>query len=209
MRAVRGLKNFFLLLLFMLAIVPRLPALLSNSSDFLKESPRVDERFLDLRSFLFKIGDRYNLSVIVAQDVRSPLKEVKGKTIKEVLDNYLANTKFTYRIQDNCIFVAPANRLELFFEKLPEDSTMLPKGRGDVSISGVFYGIDIAKFCKILRNITDVEIRPVDSLKANLMLRLIKMPWKKALLAIVRLNDYRMIRSEFSVTIDKHRLEIH
>jgi hypothetical protein len=168
---------------------------------FYKMPAQVGDKFLDLRSYLMKATERNNLSLIIAKEVRSSVKRVEGKTVKDALNNYLHNTGYTYRLRDKCLFVAEKNKLELFFEKLPEDVMLLPEGRGDITVSGIFHSIEISLFCKILRNLTGVEIRSADELKANLIIRLIKMPWKNVLVAVTRLNGYRLIRSEFSVIV--------
>lgn len=196
MRVKRGFLGF--VLFFILGFCAT--SLVAQTSLFNQEAS-VGERFLDVNSYLFKIAQRNNCSLIIAQDVRSNLKEVRGKTVGEALNNYFAETDFSYRLYDNCIFVAKERLLKNFFEKLPEDAIMLPKGKGDFTISGIFHGVEISVLFKILRTSTGVEIRPADGLQTNMILRLVKMPWKTLLIAIVRLNDYKMIRSEFSVIV--------
>ncbi len=172
-----------------------------EKSDFYSQPAQVGEKFLDLRSYLFGAAQRSNISLIIARDVRGRTNRVEGKTVKEVLNNYLQGTGFAYRLRDNCLYVAEAKNLERFFEKLPEDALMLPRGKGNITVSGIFHSIEISVFCKILRNLTGVEIRASDNLKASLMIRLIKMPWQTVLIAIARLNNYKLLRSEFSVLV--------
>lgn len=193
----RGLAFFVLLILCSITVQA------TTEGNPFKHSAGVGERFLDLRSYLFKIAERYDWSLIVAQDVRSSVKQVKGKTVRDAINNYLANTEFSYELDGNCLYVAEKHRLSKFFEKLSEDAIILPRGKGSVDINGVFNGIDISIFCKMLRGFTGVEIRSADNLKANLMMRLVKMPWKTLVVAIVRLNDFKLHRSEFSVIIDE------
>lgn len=208
MRVGRGL----LLLLFfcLLSVLPSsgtVEQIASASVDKpgspFSQPARVGERFLDLRNYLFRIAERHGWSVVVAQDVNSNVKEVHGKTVADALKAYLHGSEFSYRLYDNVLYVADNRRLKKFFEELPADTMMLPKGKNEVTISGIFQGIDIAILFKMLRGLTGIEIRSSDDLRATLMLRLIKMPWKTLVVAIVRLNDYKLIRSEFSVLVAK------
>ncbi len=199
MRVKRGLLGLVLLFVFGCSA----SAALAQTSLFNQEAS-VGERFLDVSSYLFKIAQRNNCSLIIAQDVRSHLKQVRGKTVGEALNNYFAETDFSYRLYDNCIFVAEKRLLINFLEKLPEDTMMLPKGKGDITISGIFHSVEISVLFKMLRSLTGVEVRPADGLRTNMMLRLVKMPWKNLVIAIVRLNDYKMIRSEFSVIVARN-----
>jgi hypothetical protein len=179
------------------------PALYGAAGDFYQQPANVGSRFLDLRTYLFKVAGRSNLSVIIAQNVKTRVKEVKGKTVQEALNNYLANTEYSYKIQDNCIFVAERRRLAFFFEKLPEDTSILPDGKGSKVVSGIFTGIECKIFFTILSNVTGVEVRATDNIRENLVLRLIKMPWKTVVIAIARLNNYKLMCSEFSVVITR------
>jgi hypothetical protein len=172
-----------------------------EKSDFYNQPAQVGDKFLGLRSYLFRVAERCNISLIIARDVRARTSRVQGKTVKEALNNYLHDTGFTYRLRDNCLYVAEAENLKRFFEKLPEDTLMLPRGKGNITVSGIFPSIEISVFCKILRNLTGVEIRASDNLKDSLMIRLLKMPWQTVLIAIARLNNYKLLRSEFSVLI--------
>lgn len=194
MRVGRGLVLVLLFITF-------LPVCSPADEDPFRQSGMVGERILDLHTYLLRIAERNNWSLIIAQEVRSPTKRVDGKNLGEVLNNYLKGTGFSYRLYENCLFVAEKGRLEQFFVKLPEDAMMLPRGKGDVVVNGVFHSIEIGTFFKMLRTLTGVELRPADNLRANMMLRLIKMPWKTLVIAIVRLNDFKMIRSEFSVVV--------
>jgi hypothetical protein len=172
----------------------------------LEQRVKTDEKFLDVKTFLLAVSNRFNLSLIMDQNLRSQYKRVKGYTVKQVLDNYFQDTEFTYKLWNNCLFIAPPERLDNFFEKLPVDTTLLPDGKGaHITLSGVFSGIQISEFCKILRKTTGVEVRPELNLRKNLVLRLFKMPWKTVLIALVRLNNLEMIRSEFSIIIGENK----
>ncbi|MEW6711534.1 MAG: hypothetical protein AB1403_17055 [Candidatus Riflebacteria bacterium] len=161
----------------------------------------VGERFLDVENYLFKIAERNQWSLIIAKDVNSRLKEVKGKTVADALKSYFAGTEFSWELRENCLYVAEEQRLVKFLEKLPEDVMMLPRGKNDVTLSGIFNSVEISTLFKMLRNLTGVEVRSADGLRANMRLNLMKMPWKTLVVAIVRLNDFKMIRSEFSVLV--------
>ncbi|MFZ5951786.1 MAG: hypothetical protein ACOYXC_13835 [Candidatus Rifleibacteriota bacterium] len=161
----------------------------------------VGERFVDVENYLFKIAQRNQWSLIIAKDVNSRLKEVQGKTVGDALKSYFTDTEFTWELRENCLYVAEKRRLVKFLEKLPEDVAMLPRGKNDVTLSGIFNSVEISTLFKILRNLTGVEVRSADGLRANMRLHLMKMPWKTLVVAIVRLNDFKMIRSEFSVIV--------
>ncbi|MGM0598548.1 MAG: hypothetical protein ACQETH_01910 [Candidatus Rifleibacteriota bacterium] len=202
MRVGRGL--FVLLLLFVCSAAFCQTG--SVTVNPFKQKVRTRHKYLDVKTYLLEISERFNWSLIMDQDVRSSLKRVKGETVGQVLGNYFADTEFSYKLWNNCLFVAEKNRLASFFEKLPVDATMLPDGKGsNIRLSGVFSGVQIADFCKILRRTTGVEIRPELGLKKNLMIRLIQMPWKTVLIALVRLNNLEMNRSEFSVVIGENK----
>lgn len=198
MRVIRGLLVTLVLLMFRSAV-----SVCAQNSAFQQEAA-VGERFLDVHSYLFKVAERNNWSLVIARDVRSHLKQVEGKTVAEALQNYFADSDFSYRLYDNCLYVAEKKLLVSFLENLPEDTTMLPKGKGDITISGIFHSVEIGVLFKMLRGLTGVEVRSADGLRSNMILRLVKMPWKTLVVAIVRLNDYKMIRSEFSVIVARN-----
>ena len=206
MRVGRGLIVVFLCFFSSLAFAQNVADQDKDNLNPFKQKIRTEKKFLDIKTYLLELADRFNWSLIIDQDVRSPLKRVRGETVKQVLDNYFADTNYTFKLWNDCLFVAEKTRLDNFFEKLPVDATLLPDGKGaNITLSGVFRGIQIAEFCGILRKTTGVEIRPELNLKKNLIIRLIKMPWKTVLIALVRLNNLEMNRSEFSVIIGQSK----
>lgn len=193
----------FLLPLFFTAVVEPSTAVAAQSSfrQILSGPANVSTRFLDLRSYLFHLANRHNFSLIMSNDVVSNHIQVKGETVREVLNNYLEKTNLAYRYFDDCLFVAGKSELENFFKLLPEYEMILPLGRGDLPVSGAFRNIELSVLLQIIRAVSGVEVRAADDLRANMMMRLDKVPWKRLVLAIVFLNRYRMLRSDFSVII--------
>lgn len=167
----------------------------------LSSPANVSTRFLDLRSYLFHLANQHNFSLIMSNDVVSGVSQVKGETVREVLNNYLAKTNLAYRFFDNCLFVAGKTELENFFVLLPEYEMILPQGRGDLPVSGAFRNIELSVLLQIVRAISGVEVRAADGLRVNMMMRLDNVSWKRLVLAIVFLNRYRMLKSDFSVII--------
>lgn len=174
-------------------------------SDF-SGMPDVGERFLDVRSFLFRVAGKNGWSLIVSNDVTSPQKEVKGDTIEEVLTNYFKGTPYGYRLFDDCVYVARKNDLEQFLKDLPELEMGLPKGKGRATFSGVFQRIELSFLCGMLRGLSGVEIRPSEELRISLMMRAKNISWQRIILAIVHLNRFRINRTDFSLVISPEGL---
>ncbi len=193
----RIIGSFFLLLL--------LASPLLGISDF-SGLPDVGERFLDVRSFLFRVTGKNGWSLIVSNDVNSPQKEVKGDTIEEALSNYFKGTPYGYRLFDDCVYVARKHDLEQFFKDLPELEMGLPKGKGRATFSGVFQRIELSFLCGMLRSISGVEIRPSEELQISLMMRAKNISWQRIILAIVHLNRFRINRTDFSLVISPEGL---
>ncbi|MBU1106098.1 MAG: hypothetical protein KKB51_05460 [Candidatus Riflebacteria bacterium] len=161
----------------------------------------VGERFLDIHSYLFKIATRNDWSLIVSSEVNSSIKEVIGKTVEDALKNYLSNTKFSWRIFENCLYVADKGDLDLYFTSLPELEMTMPKGHATTTFSGYFYRIDLDMLCNMLRSISGVDIRPASGLQHSVMMRATEMSWQRVILAIIYLNHYRMDLTDYSITI--------
>lgn len=163
--------------------------------------PDVGDRFLDVRTFLFRIAGKNGWSLIISNDVRSAEKEVKGATTKEALANYFKGTPYSYRLFDGCLYVAGERELEQFFKDLPELEMSLPKGKASANFSGVFQRIELSFLCGMLRSLSGVEIRPAEDLRISLLMRARNMSWQRIILAIVRLNRFRLNRTDFSLVI--------
>lgn len=185
----------FSLLLCLVCTIP-----IFAGSEF-SNNPEVGSRFLDVQTFLFRIAGKNGWSLIVSNEVNSPQKEVKGKTIKEVLTNYFNETPYDYRLFDGCLYVAGKRELEQFLKDLPELEMSLPKGKGNARFSGVFQRIELSFLCGILRGISGVEIRPAAELRKSLSMRANSMSWQRIILAIVHLNRFRLTRTDFSLVI--------
>ena len=170
------------------------------SADF-SASPDVGERFLDVRSFAFKIASRHGWSLIISNDVTSPLKEVKGGTIEEALSNYFKNTPFGWRYFENCLYVANERELNKFFSMLPELEMGLPKGKSGAFFNGIFQRIELSLLCQLLKSISGVEIRTSSGLESNIMMRARNMNWQRVLLSVSFLNGFQVDKTDFSVIL--------
>jgi len=164
-------------------------------------SSDVGDRFLDIHTFLFKVAARNGWSLIVSSEVNSPIREVIGSTVEDALKNYLDDTRFRWRLFENCLYVADESSLNLFFSSLPELELTMPKGRPAANFNGSFSRIDFEMLCNILRGISGVEIRPSNDLQKTVMMRSKEMSWQRILIAVVYLNRFRMDRTDFSITI--------
>lgn len=191
------LKRIFFAVFLLLLIVS---AVSGSSADFSGPAD-VGERFLDVQTFLFRIAARNNWSLIVANDVTSSIKEVKGETVEEALKNYFSQTRFGWRLFENCLYVGDERDLERFLNDLPELEVTLPKGKYNTKFSGVFQRIELSFLCGMLRGISGVEIRTSDQLRVNVMMRTKNMSWQRIILAIVHLNRYRINSTDFSIII--------
>ncbi|MDD3146083.1 MAG: hypothetical protein PHD82_02165 [Candidatus Riflebacteria bacterium] len=169
-------------------------------ADF-SSSPDVGERFLDIRSFAFKIASQHGWSLIISNDVTSPLKEVKGETIEEALSNYFKNTPFGWRYFENCLYVANERELNRFFSLLPELEMSLPKGKDGAFFNGIFKRIELSVLCQLLKAISGVEIRTASGLESNIMMRARNMNWQRVLLSVSFLNRFQVDKTDFSVII--------
>jgi len=194
MGKLKRVFKFLLLLLFLMNSVGH------ASTDF-SGPPDVGERILDVHTFLFRISARNGWSLIVANDVTSSVKEVKGKTVEEALNNYFSQTRFSWRLFENCLYVGDGRDLETFLNDLPVLEASLPKGKYNTKFSGVFQRIELSFLCGMLRGISGVEIRPSDQLRVNVMMRTKNMTWQRIILAIVHLNRYRINSTDFSIVI--------
>lgn len=161
----------------------------------------VGERFVDVQTFLFRIAGKNGWSLIVANEVNSPLKEVKGKTVEEALKSYFSETRFHWRLFEGCLYVADERDLDKFLTELPELEMTLPKSKNNNRFSGVFQRIELSFLCGMLRGMSGVEIRTADRLRVNIMMRAKNMTWQRIILAIVHLNRYRVHRTDFSIII--------
>lgn len=165
-----------------------------------------DGRFLDVHSFLFDVSGRLNLSLVVSRDLYSPIKSPKGETIREVLENYLSPENFDYAIIDGCLYVAGPRELSKFVSKLANIERHFPAGNGQGGgLHGVFPSVELAYLARMIRAASGAEIRVSEDLRSSVMLRLNNMCWQRLTLAIIYLNRYNIIRTEFSVLITPER----
>lgn len=199
-------KNLFVHVQFMVLLCLLLNFSAAYASSQFAGSPDVGERFLDVRSFAYKIAGKNGWSLIISNDVTSALKEVKGVTVEEALSNYFQKTPFGWRLFENCLYIATERELGGFFKLLPELEAGLPKGKVGASVNGFFKRIELSFLCRILTAVSDVEIRTAIGFDGNIMMRARNISWQRALLAIVYLNRYHLEMTEFSVIISSEIL---
>ena len=168
-------------------------------------SPDVGERFLDVRSFAFKIATRNGWSLIISNDVNSPQKEVSGATVEEAFSNYFKNTSFGWRFFEGCLYIANERELNKFFSQLPELEMTLPPGKTGAFFSGIFQQIELSMLCDLLKAVSGVEIRTANGFEGNVMMRARNMNWQRILLAISLLNRFQVDKTDFSVIISPER----
>lgn len=180
------------------------PSIAGAAGDF-SGSPDVGERFLDIRSFAFKIASRNGWSLIISNDVTSPQKEVRGDTIEEALSNYFTNTPFGWRFFEDCLYIANERELNKFFSQLPELEMGLPKGKSGAFFSGIFQRVELSLLCELLKAISGVEIRTASGFEGNIMMRVRNMNWQRVLLAVSFLNRFQVDKTDFSVIISPER----
>jgi hypothetical protein len=176
------------------------------ATDEFHKTVSFEERFLDVRTFLLRVCKRYNLSLVISKDVRSSNKEIIGKNIEEILGNYLKPMDLDWKLFENCIYVAKKKDLDFFFENLAVMEMGIPEGKKGKTFSGEFEEIEISLLCHILKSISGLDIRPSENLKQAVMMRAVDMPWKRILVALIYLNRFRMIRTDFSVLIAPEEL---
>lgn len=158
-------------------------------------------RFVEVKTFLYSLSEQHNWSLIVSKDVTSHVKEIKGSTIREILDSYLTPMNLSWKFKDECLYVARSNILNNFFKELPVLEMQLPPGKKGSTLSCTFKSIDITLLCQFIRDISNADIRAETGIEANIMMRSISMPWKRIVCAIIYLNRFRAVTSEYSLFI--------
>lgn len=173
----------------------------SKSVSLFDKSVKFTEKFMDVKTFLFKLSEQNNWSLIVSKDVKSYLKKVKGNTLREILHSYLSPMKLGWKFHDNCLYVAKKSILDDYFKHLPEYEMTIPDGDVNAKLNCSFADIDLTLLCKFLKNISKVDIASKSGIETNVMMRSIDMPWKHVLSALIYLNSFRAVKSEYSVFI--------
>ena len=190
-----------------LAILMILPADLFAGEIFrsVNDSIKVNNRFMDLKTFAYHVTEKQRWSLIISNDVSVPEKEVKGNTIKEILDNFCLGSEFGWRFVKDCLYIANERELSTFFKQLPVLEMRLPSGNKEATYSGYFKNIDLSMLCLFLSSVSGTQISVTSGFDANIMMRVDGMPWKQVLLAVVYLNRYKLIISDFSIIISPER----
>lgn len=179
-----------------------LPTLLFSADirHSINDQAKIDDPYLDLKSFAYKIAEKQKWSLIISNDVYVLNNKVEGSTIKEILDNYCKDSEYGWHFEKNCLYIAKKAALSTYFKQLPVLEKKLPKGN-PATYSGYFKNMDFSMLCTSLSSISGTNIHLANNLDANIMMRVNGMPWKRVLLAIVLLNKYRMSITDYSMLI--------
>ncbi len=200
---MRVIRSQSLLVLFFLIVV--LGVVSSSAASGFSSSPDVGERFLDVKSFAFKIAAKNGWSLIISNEVNSPCKEVKGTTVEEAFAHYFKDTPFGWRYFEDCLYIANERELKKFFQKLPELEMSLPKGKSGAFFSGIFQQVELSLLCQLLKAISGVEIRTASGFEGNIMMRARNMGWQRVLLSVAFLNRLKIDSTDFSVILSPER----
>ncbi|HOI90292.1 MAG TPA: hypothetical protein PLK28_07255 [Candidatus Rifleibacterium sp.] len=200
---MRVVRSQSLLVLFFLIVV--LGVVSSSAASGFSSSPDVGERFLDVKSFAFKIAAKNGWSLIISNEVNSPCKEVKGTTVEEAFAHYFKDTPFGWRYFEDCLYIANERELKKFFQKLPELEMGLPKGKSGAFFSGIFQQVELSLLCQLLKAISGVEIRTASGFEGNIMMRARNMGWQRVLLSVAFLNRLKIDSTDFSVILSPER----
>lgn len=200
---MRVIRSQSLLVLFFLIVV--LGVVSSSAASGFSSSPDVGERFLDVKSFAFKIAAKNGWSLIISNEVNSPCKEVKGMTVEEAFAHYFKDTPFGWRYFEDCLYIANERELKKFFQKLPELEMGLPKGKSGAFFSGIFQQVELSLLCQLLKAISGVEIRTASGFEGNIMMRARNMGWQRVLLSVAFLNRLKIDSTDFSVILSPER----
>lgn len=200
---MRVIRSQSLLVLFFLIVV--LGVVSSSAASGFSSSPDVGERFLDVKSFAFKIAAKNGWSLIISNEVNSPCKEVKGTTVEEAFAHYFKDTPFGWRYFEDCLYIANERELKKFFQKLPELEMGLPKGKSGAFFSGIFQQVELSLLCQLLKAVSGVEIRTASGFEGNIMMRARNMGWQRVLLSVAFLNRLKIDSTDFSVILSPER----
>jgi hypothetical protein len=172
-----------------------------NDNAALNSLPDVGGRFMDVQTFAYRVAAVNNWSLIISSSVTESTREIKGKSIREVMNNYFNDSEFAWCLNNKCLYIASKKNLSDFFEFLPILKKQLLKGKSG-AFTGNFTYIELPLLCGFLKSISGVNILPVDDLlHSNIMMRAQNMEWKHLVAAIVCLNRYRMNITDYSVLI--------
>ena len=195
-------KLFITLAIFMI-----LPVLLNAGEIYrsINDPVKIPDRYMDIKLFAYHIAEKQRWSLIISNDITVYKKEIKGDTIKEVLDNFCKDSDFSWRFVNDCLYIANERELSTFFKQLPILEMRLPDGDKEATYSGYFKNVDLSTLCLFLSSVSGTQISVVNGFDANIMMRVNEMPWKKVLLAVVYLNRYKLNISDFSMIISPER----
>lgn len=172
-----------------------------SDNSALNALPEVGGRFMDVQTFAYRVAAVNNWSLIISSSVTESTREIKGKSIREVLNNYFNDSEFSWCLSNKCLYIASKKDLSDFFEVLPILKKKLPQGKSGF-FSGNFTYIELSLLCRFLKSISGVNILPVDDLlHSNIMMRAQNMEWKHLVAAIVCLNRYQLNITDYSVLI--------
>ena len=158
-----------------------------------------NRRFVDIRDLLQRLSRAGNFSLMMEGAVHGVLERVEGSTIEEILIKSVKPKGFQWRFWENCLFVGTPERMEYLWDnlKLP----LINSAKKGVKVSAEFHDIEIQTVVNILENYSGIGLKATQSITQHMSLRVVDMPWEKVLLGVVYLNGFRMVVSDFSITI--------
>ena len=107
----------------------------------------------------------------------------------------------SWKFYDDCLYVARRRTLNSFFKELPILEMDLPTGKEKATLNCSSKNIDITLLCQFIRVTSNIDIRAESGIEANVMMRSVSMPWQRIVCAIIYLNRFRSVRSEYSLFI--------
>ena len=159
------------------------------------------ERLMDVGDILAKVGRQKQLSLVVAGNVRGFVTYKPGETMAETLDQSLSGMGFRWRLIDNCLYVGLEPNMRIFLDRFHSHQQDAPKVTHGGALNAEFNSIDLFQLSRMLSRFSSIQIRIEPGIKGTMMLKAVGVPWERILLALVYLNGFRMVQSDFSVFI--------
>jgi len=182
------------------AVATKMPPLPAERIDRMTQSVTLpNRRFVDIRDLLQRLSRAGNFSLMMEGAVHGVLEKVEGTTIEEVLTKTVKPRGFEWRFWENCLFVGTPERMEYLWENLK--IPLVKSAKQGNKVSAEFHDIEIQTVVNILENYSGIGLRATQSINQHMSLRVVDMPWEKVLLGVVYLNGFRMVISDFSITI--------
>ncbi|NLM17292.1 MAG: hypothetical protein GX221_06205 [Candidatus Riflebacteria bacterium] len=164
--------------------------------------PLKQTEFIDLEDFAMSMAAEHSFSLIISKTIHLPIKKAHGATIEEVLNSFCEDTDIGWLFDENCLYLADKNKLQTFLQDLQTIAATLPDSKTTpATFTGSFKQIDLSMLCLFLSSLSGVKIIPPSDHDISLTMKVIDFNWKKLLLAVTMLNDFKLDISDFSVFI--------